>query len=81
MQARIEQWGDRLAVRIPDECASQAQLAPDTVVDISVEDDRLVIAPVKKSRRARLEELMAQVTPENLHPEISFSSVPSSAWD
>jgi antitoxin MazE len=68
MQARIQKWGNSLAVRIPKTLATEAHLAQETVVELSVAKGKLTIAPVKK-RQYKLEELVANITEENLHKD------------
>lgn len=64
MQTHIARWGNSLALRIPRSVASRLRLAAGGPVELSVEDDRLV---VRASRRPlRLEALLAGITPENL---------------
>jgi antitoxin MazE len=68
MQARIQKWGNSLAVRIPKTVATEAHLAQEAVVELAVEKGKLTIAPVKK-RQYKLEELVASITEENLHKD------------
>jgi antitoxin MazE len=78
MKARIQKWGNSLALRIPKTFASEAGLEADSPVEISVEEGRLVIAPVKP---ITLDELLARVTKENLHGEIQTGpAVGKEAW-
>lgn len=70
MQTRIQKWGNSLALRIPKSFAAASRLDQDTLVDISMHDGRLVVTPVEPS--VTLEELVAQITPENVHPEQDF---------
>ncbi len=69
MRARIRKWGNSLAVRIPHAFAVQAGLDHDAPVELSVEDGRLVIAAVVADV-PNLDELLAGVTPDNLHAEV-----------
>ena len=64
MQTHIARWGNSLAPRIPRAMADRLGLGAGGVVELSVEEDRLV---VRSSRgRVRLDELLARITPENL---------------
>ena len=76
MQSQVQKWGNSLALRIPKALAAQTQLDQGTPVEMKVENGALVIKPVesqpKRKRKYKLEELLAQVTPENIHPEIDF---------
>jgi antitoxin MazE len=68
MQARIQKWGNSLAIRIPKPFAIEVGLQQNSVVIVSVSEGKLVLEPVKPSYS--LDELLAQVTKDNLHQEI-----------
>ena len=70
MQTRIQKWGNSLAVRIPKSFAAETSLEQDTLVELSLLEGKLVIAPIKT--RPTLEERMASVTKETLHGEVDF---------
>lgn len=80
MRTRIQRWGNSLAVRIPKSFATETALGDGSEVDLTLEDGRLVITPLAESPYS-LEELLAGITPENLHAAIDFgSSVGAEAW-
>lgn len=64
--AQVRKWGNSLGVRIPKALAVKAGLDEGTEIEIDVEDGQLVIKP----REQTLDELLSQVTPDNLHSEI-----------
>ncbi len=68
MQARIQKWGNSLAVRIPKSIASEAKLGQEAVVELAVAKGKLIIAPVK-GRKVALKELVARITEDNIHTE------------
>jgi len=68
MQARIQKWGNSLAIRIPKPFALEVGLEQNSLVVVSISEGKLVLEPVKPSYS--LEELLAQVTKDNLHQEI-----------
>ena len=68
MQARIQKWGNSLAVRIPKTLATEAHLAQEGVVELTVAKGKLIIAPIKK-QEYKLEELVSRITDENTHEE------------
>lgn len=70
MQARIQKWGDSLALRIPKSYAAETKLEPNTMVELTLQDGKLVIAPVQQGWT--LDALLAQVTEENLHGEQDY---------
>jgi antitoxin MazE len=67
MKARIQKWGNSLALRIPKQVAVEAQLELDTIVDLRLVDGNLVMVPVVEPT---LDDLLAGVTKDNLHGEV-----------
>lgn len=80
METKVRKWGNSLAIRIPRAFADELELTDDTSVELSLEDDALVIQRAAAST-PRLDELLAQITQDNLHAEIEFSGpVGEEAW-
>ncbi|WP_421657804.1 AbrB/MazE/SpoVT family DNA-binding domain-containing protein [Leptothermofonsia sp. ETS-13] len=80
MVATVAKWGNSLAVRIPQHIAKEIQLTEGTEVELMVIDGNLVIKP-RPRRRYSLEELVASITPENLHSEVeSGIAVGNETW-
>ena len=80
MKTRIQKWGNSLALRIPKAFAAEANLSEESVVSVSVVEGRLVVTAVAKPK-VTLEELLAGITDENLHGEVSTGSpVGSEEW-
>ena len=69
MQTRIRKWGNSLGLRIPKSFADGVGVVEGSEVEVSVEGGDIVIRPVQKPRY-RLDELLQNITPENLHDEI-----------
>lgn len=67
MITTIARWGNSLAVRIPKSIAEAAAVEQDTSVEISLDDDRIMIRPV--SAEWKLSALVARITPANMHAE------------
>ncbi len=65
MKAVIQKWGNSLAIRLPKAFAVQLGITEGREVDMNMAKDGLHISPAKES----LEELLAKITPENLHGE------------
>jgi antitoxin MazE len=60
--------------------AEEAGLNEDSPVTLSLEEGKLVIAPIVQPRY-ELEVLLAQVTPENVHGEVDTGgAVGGEAW-
>jgi antitoxin MazE len=80
MRTRVQKWGNSLAVRIPKPFAAEVGLQPDTPVEVSLVDGKLVMAPVVESGLT-LEVLLARVTEHNLHREVdSGPAVGNEIW-
>ncbi|MBM3148640.1 MAG: AbrB/MazE/SpoVT family DNA-binding domain-containing protein [Chloroflexi bacterium] len=73
MKARVQKWGNSLALRIPKSFADEVGLQKETPVEVSLADGKLVITPVAKPKPT-LRQLLAKVTKENLHHEIDTGS-------
>ena len=69
MLAKVQKWGNSLAIRIPKAFALETHLEKDSVVEISLVDGQIVINPAPTPRWT-LETLLADVTSENLHREV-----------
>lgn len=63
---RVQKWGNSLGIRIPKIIAYKVGLEEDFEIELDVEDGKLVIKPTSKS----LDDLLSQITPENLHTEV-----------
>ena len=80
METRVQRWGNSLAVRIPKPLADEAGLKVNSPVKLSLRDKKLVIAPVVKPALS-LEQLLAQVTQDNLHREVDTGpALGGEAW-
>ena len=69
----IGKWGGSLAVRLPKQIAEEMNLTEDMKLESRVENGKLILEPVSSRRRRsdkyRLDDLLAQITPENMHEE------------
>lgn len=80
METRVQKWGNSLALRIPRALASQIGLESGSPVRLSLRRKELVIVPVPRPRLT-LDDLLAQVTEENLHAETDTGrAVGGEAW-
>lgn len=68
MKTRIQKLGDGLAVVIPDSVVAQTGLSENAEVDVTMENGVLVARPVVMPRYT-LDELLRDVTDDQLHPE------------
>ena len=80
MVTRIQKWGNSLGLRIPRALAEDAEVGEGSPVDVSLRRGSLVIRPIKR-QEYRLEDLLAEVKPSNLHQEVEVSGpVGGEAW-
>jgi antitoxin MazE len=80
MKARIQKWGNSLALRIPKAFAIEAQLEQDTLVEVSLIDGNLVVTPVPEETYT-LERLLEGITKDNIHREVETGSpVGNEVW-
>ncbi|MBP8950498.1 MAG: AbrB/MazE/SpoVT family DNA-binding domain-containing protein [Candidatus Promineofilum sp.] len=73
MLTKVQKWGNSVALRIPKAFVEEMRMTVDTAVEMSIEDGKLVISPVERVEYS-LEELLAQITPENLHAEVDWGA-------
>ncbi len=66
MRSRVEKCSGGLSVVVPDSLAAEAGLREGDLAELEVAEGRLV---VRAGRASTLAELLARVTPENLHSE------------
>jgi antitoxin MazE len=69
MRIRVERWGDRWAVRIPESFAISAGIQAGTEVELSSVQGPAIISPMPRPRPT-LEELLERVTPDNRHRQL-----------
>ena len=80
MLTKIQKWGNSLGLRIPKSFADETQIQAGSTVDISLDNGRLTVRPVR-SPSYRLEELLSGVTRDNLHEEVATGdAVGREAW-
>lgn len=70
MQTKVTKWGNSLGVRIPQWVAEKAEINDGAIVEISLKDDIIVI----KKKKLSLDEMLNDITAENLHSEVDTGS-------
>ena len=68
MKARVQKWGNSLALRIPKSFATEAGLHADSAVELSLVGGALVVQPIKP-QPLTLDQLLRGITDENLPGE------------
>ena len=71
MRVIVKKWGNSASVRIPAAIMEAASLRLDETVDVREEGGRIVIEPIRPDIYD-LDQLLAGITLENLHTEVSF---------
>ena len=71
MRITVKKWGNSASVRIPAGIMESVHLKLDDRVDIREEGGRIIIEPVTRKEYA-LDQLLAGITPDNLHTETDF---------
>jgi antitoxin MazE len=69
MLTKVQKWGNSLALRIPKAFARDARLENDSLVEITLVEGQIIIKPVEAPRWT-LDELLAGINQENLHPGV-----------
>lgn len=69
-KAQLAKWGNSLAVRIPKDVAERARLKEGDAVEIKAAKGKIEVR--RADRIPTLEELVAQITPDNRYPETEW---------
>jgi antitoxin MazE len=69
MEVLVKKWGNSASVRIPAAVMAASKLAVNQAVDVREEGGRIIIEPIRVDE---LEMLVAGITPDNRHSEVSF---------
>jgi antitoxin MazE len=69
MDAQVAKWGNSYALRIPVAIAKSLNVKVGSKVDLAIDDGVLVVRPVTDRSRIALDDLLAGMTPQNVHPE------------
>ncbi|HWQ69194.1 MAG TPA: AbrB/MazE/SpoVT family DNA-binding domain-containing protein [Patescibacteria group bacterium] len=72
MTARVQKWGNSLALRLPKALADEFRLEQGSAVELRVVGNKLVIEP-HRPPQYRLEDLLKRVSKRNIHPELKTS--------
>ena len=80
MTTTIQKWGNSLALRIPKAVAHDTCLGSGSVVNLTVEEGRVIIEPVRKVKYS-LDALLKGVSKKNIHPSVDTGpAVGREAW-
>jgi antitoxin MazE len=67
VESRVRKWGNSLGIRVPQAIAKDVGLSQDCLISLEVQAGQLIVRP--KPEKYTLEELLARVTPDNIHPQ------------
>ena len=73
MRVIVKKWGNSASIRIPAGIMEAARLNLDDPVDVREQGGRIVIEPIR-THEYDLAQLLAAITPENLHHEVDFGT-------
>lgn len=80
METKAQKWGNSLAIRVPKGIAQQAGVSVNDPLDIEVSGGVIVLKP-RRRQKYRLNDLLKEITKENMHDEIEFGApVGREAW-
>jgi antitoxin MazE len=71
MRAVVQKWGNSLAIRLPKWLADDVDLHERSEVDLAVVDGTVVVTPVGLGEPS-IEELIASIDAETVHPETDW---------
>ena len=80
MKSTVQKWGNSLAIRIPKSFATEIDLSQGAEIDLVLFENKIQIEPIKK-KKLTLDELLNQVTEDNIHGEVDTgTSVGKEIW-
>ena len=71
-QTKVSQWGNSLAIRLPQALVTELSIERGVDVELLIENDGFKVKIPSMPKKFTLEELLAGVTPENLHGEMDW---------
>ena len=78
MTVALKKWGNSLALRIPKDIANTLLVENNSIMELNIANGVLIVKPKKSNL---LEELVSQISSENLHKEIDTGrSVGNEEW-
>ena len=74
MKVAVSKWGNSASVRIPAPFMEALQLKLKDKVEVTVENGRVIIEPIRETDEFDLDSLINRLTPDNRHGEIDFGA-------
>ncbi len=72
METKIQKWGNSLGIRIPMNIINDLSLKNGSTVDITENNEAIIIRPKKNYN---LNELIEEISENNIHYEIDYGNV------
>jgi len=73
METELARWGNSLAVRIPKEALKRADLREgDSLTLSSTRKGEIKLSSKRKRKSMTLEQMVARITPENMHSRLDW---------
>jgi antitoxin MazE len=80
-QTKVSQWGNSLAIRLPQALVAELAIERGVDVELQIENDGFRVKIPSMPKKFTLEELLAGVTPSNLHGETDWGKTQGKeAW-
>lgn len=74
MKTQINKWGNDAVVRLPADMLAQLKLEVGSSVELTADETGIRIESVTVKSKFKLDDLLAGITPNNLHDEIEWGS-------
>lgn len=79
METTVKKWGNSLAIRVPKKVAEKCKMYDGSRVSISLDETGMHVDVIDKADE--LKGMLSEITPENIHVEISTDdSVGREVW-
>ncbi len=78
MNLTIKKWGNSVGIRIPAPILAELQLEVDQLINMQVDNGKIIIEPV--SHQPTLEQLLLGINKSNLHQEVDFGESKGGEW-
>ena len=79
MRAVVRKWGNSASIRIPSTVLKAAKIEIDDAVDVREERGRIVVEPLRPASYD-IADLVAKITPDNLHDVVDFAPPVGKEW-
>ena len=73
MITKVQKWGNSLAIRIPKPFATDLGIEDTSEVNLVLEDGKLIVSKAEAVSFS-LENLLAEITADNIHDEVDFGT-------